>query len=461
MAIPWLLILICCIGLHFSRAKYTPDWESLDSRPLPKWYDETKFGIFITWGVFAVPSFSSEWFWPHWKAKHPNQDIVNFMKRNYRPDFTYADFAADFTAEFFDPDEWADIFKASGAGYLVFTTKHGGGFPNWPSSHSFNWNAKAVGPNRDIVGDLAKAIRNRMDIKFGTYYCLSEWFNPLYLKDRDSNFTTTDFVKTKTMPDLYELVSKYKPEIVWADTVDNLGPASYWTSKEFLAWLYNESPVKDTVVTNDRWCQECFCKHGGFKTCSDRFNPGVLQKFKWENCMTIDTHSWGYRRNSNIDAYLSVHEIISTFASTISCGGNMLMNVGPTKEGKIIPIFEERLRQFGQWLKVNGEGVYGTVPWSHQNDTVTKNIWYTKRHNENEGNVVYVFLLSWPTDAVLNLGAPIPSQQTEVTMLGYPDKFIWKAGSGGKGIDTTIPIIPWNKLPCEWAWVLKLTHITN
>ncbi|VDI82402.1 Hypothetical predicted protein [Mytilus galloprovincialis] len=262
------------VGLHCSSAKYTPDWASLDSRPLPKWYDETKFGIFITWGVFAVPSFSSEWFWPHWKSKHPNHDIVNFMKRNYRPDFTYADFAADFTAEFFDPNEWADIFKASGAGYVVFTTKHGGGFPNWPSSHSFNWNAKAVGPNRDIVGDLAEAIRNRTDIKFGTYYCLSEWFNPLYLKDKESNFTTQTFVKTKTMPDLYELVSKYKPDIVWADMVDDMGPSSYWTAKEFLAWLFNESPMKDTVVTNDRWGPDCKCKHGSYKTCTDKFNPG-------------------------------------------------------------------------------------------------------------------------------------------------------------------------------------------
>ncbi|CAC5367002.1 FUCA [Mytilus coruscus] len=339
-------------------------------------------------GCIFVPSFSSEWFWPHWKSKHLGPDILDFTKRNCRPDFTYADFAADFTAEFFNPDEWADIFKASGAGYVVFTTKHGGGFPNWPSSHSFNWNAKAVGPNRDIVGDLAEAIRNRTDIKFGTYYCLSEWFNPLYLKDKESNFTTQNFVKTKAMPDLYELVSKYKPEIVWADMVDDLGPASYWTSKEFLAWLFNESPVKDTVVTNDRFGQDCKCKHGSYKTCTDRFNPGVLQKFKWENCMTIDRDSWGYRRNSNLEAYLSVHDIISTFASTI--------------------------RQ-----------------------------------------VYYIH------DAVLKLGAPIPSQQTEVTMLGYPDKFIWKAGPGGQGIYVTIPIIPWNKLPCEWAWVLKLTHISN
>lgn len=93
--------------------RYTPDWESLDKRPLPSWYDEGKFGIFIHWGVFSVPSFGSEWFWYYWKSGHQNE--VNFMKKNFRPGFTYADFASQFTAEFYNPDEWADIFKASGA----------------------------------------------------------------------------------------------------------------------------------------------------------------------------------------------------------------------------------------------------------------------------------------------------------------------------------------------------------
>ncbi|CAC5367003.1 FUCA [Mytilus coruscus] len=459
MAQQWLLMLICCIGLQDSYAKYTPDWDSLDSRPLPTWYDEAKFGIFVHWGVFSVPSFHGAWFWPLWKSSHPAQDIADFMKRNYPPDFTYADFASDFTAEFFNPDEWADKFKASGAGYVVLTSKHGEGFPNWPSSHSFNWNAKAVGPNRDLVGDLAAAIRNRTDIKFGTYYCLSEWLHPLYLKDKESNFTTQSFVKTKTMPDLYELVSKYNPEIVWADMVDDLGPSSYWTAKEFLAWLFNESPVKDTVVTNDRWGPDCKCKHGSYKTCTDKFNPDNIATSTSSPFQFEDNGMSRHSGSTFFEVMFLFENILLIFND--SCGGNMLMNVGPTKYGKIMPIFEERLRQFGQWLKVNGEGVYGTVPWSHQNDTVTRNTWYTKHKRAKEGTVVYAFLLSWPTDTVLKLGAPIPSQQTEVSMLGYPDKFIWKAGPGGQGIYITIPIIPWNKLSCEWAWLLKITHITN
>ena len=106
---------VLCFTLLFSVSaiKYEPTWESLDARPLPSWYDEAKFGIFITWGIYSVPSFDSEWFWFGWKGG--NHDIVDFMKNNYRPDFTYPDFAADLTTEFYNPEEWAEIFNASGA----------------------------------------------------------------------------------------------------------------------------------------------------------------------------------------------------------------------------------------------------------------------------------------------------------------------------------------------------------
>lgn len=97
------------------HARYEPNWTSLDKRPLPSWYDEAKFGIFIHWGVFSVPSFGSEWFWEYWHTKRPS--YVDFMKKNYRPDWTYADFANQFTAEFYDPNQWAEIFQASGAKY--------------------------------------------------------------------------------------------------------------------------------------------------------------------------------------------------------------------------------------------------------------------------------------------------------------------------------------------------------
>jgi alpha-L-fucosidase len=99
----------------FKVDRYEPNWESLDQRPIPDWFDEAKIGIFLHWGVFSVPSFIGAWFWYWWKGPNPNPDIVEFMKQNYRPGFTYADFAAEFTAEFYDPDHWADIFKASGA----------------------------------------------------------------------------------------------------------------------------------------------------------------------------------------------------------------------------------------------------------------------------------------------------------------------------------------------------------
>ena len=94
---------------------YEPNWKSLDSRPLPQWYTDAKVGIFVHWGVFSVPSFKGAWFWEWWKGENPRQDVVDFMKKNYKPDFTYADFAKQFTATFYNPDHWAEIFKASGA----------------------------------------------------------------------------------------------------------------------------------------------------------------------------------------------------------------------------------------------------------------------------------------------------------------------------------------------------------
>ena len=191
-------------------------------------------------------------------------------------------------------------------------------------------------------------------MRFGLYHSLYEWFNPLWINDKQSNFATDDFVKFKTLPELYELVSlqalkiavedmfvnllstakclsvyyvmtqqveKYRPEIVWSDG-EWEAEDTYWKSKEFLAWLYNESPVNATVVTNDRWGHETLCKHGGYYTCQDRYNPGVLQPHKWENCMTLDKESWGYRRNAKIQDYLEPAELIKTLIETVACGGS-------------------------------------------------------------------------------------------------------------------------------------------
>ena len=102
--------------LHFAflTNAYDADWKSLDSRPLPAWYDDAKLGIFIHWGVFSVPSFRSEWFWWDWKGAK-DKDVIDFMSQNYPPDFTYGDFGKQFTAEFFEANQWAQMFQDSGA----------------------------------------------------------------------------------------------------------------------------------------------------------------------------------------------------------------------------------------------------------------------------------------------------------------------------------------------------------
>ncbi|XP_046582092.1 alpha-L-fucosidase-like [Haliotis rubra] len=357
-----------------TEIRFDPTWESLDSnsRPLPTWYDEAKIGIFVSWALFSVPSFGSEWFWERWQ-EDKNPMYVQYMKENYRPGFTYADFASDFMAEFYDAEAWAELFAASGAKYIVFITKHHGGFCNWPTNVSFNWNSMMVGPKRDLVGEMSQSLRSKTDLRLGLYHSLYEWFHPLFLQDKAKNYTTNRFAKEKTMPELYELVNTYKPDIVWSDG-DPLAPDTYWESKEFLAWLYNDSPVKEKVVTNDRWGNGDHCHHGGFLTCHDRYNPGVLQPRKWEDAMTIDKKSWGFRREAVLEDFLTSDEIIAVLAETVSCGGNMLINVGPTKYDMISPIYEERLRQMGEWLKVNGEAIYASKPWVAQNDTITPGV---------------------------------------------------------------------------------------
>ncbi|CAN8021386.1 unnamed protein product [Ixodes persulcatus] len=452
-----LLLLFLASLESTSSRRYTPDWKSLDTRPSPSWFDEAKVGIFLHWGVFSVPSFKSEWFWSEWSNKDP--EVVEFMRRNYKPNFTYPEFAPEFTAQFFDPDRWADLFYKSGARYVVLTSKHHEGYTLWPSSVSWNWNAGDVGPKRDLVGDLATAIRKKGGgVHFGLYHSLYEWFNPLYLADKAAHWTTNDFVVRKTMPELREIVERYKPDVIWSDG-DWEANDTYWNSTEFLAWLYNESPVKSSVMVNDRWGIGIPCHHGDFYNCHDRYNPGILLKHKWENAMTIDKHSWGYRRNANLSDYLSIEKLIEELASTVSCNGNILINVGPTKDGVIEPVFEERLLQLGRWLGVNGEAVYGSKPWKHQNDTLTPGIWYT---TNKDMDVVYVFVLKWPRFNKLTLESLVLSQRARITMLGLNDGlFQWDRTEGSddssrRTVTILFPPLTPDLLPTPWAWVLKV-----
>ncbi|CAL4115880.1 unnamed protein product, partial [Meganyctiphanes norvegica] len=460
-----MLLVMMDILFHLGLASsnhYEPDWDSLDSRPLPPWYDDAKVGIFIHWGVFSVPSFgvpnpqdsaggkgaTGEWFWNRWENNETH--ILEFMKDNYPPDFTYQDFAPQLTAEFFDPVHWAQTFEASGAKYVVLTSKHHEGYTLWPSKYSWNWNAMDVGPHRDVVGEFAQAIKTNTSLTFGLYHSRYEWFNSMYLEDKSNNFSTQDFVFRKTLPELYEIVNAYEPEVIFSDG-DWEAPDTYWNSTTFLVWLFNESPVKDTVVVNDRWGKGCHCKHGSYLTCNDRYNPGVLQQKKWENALTFDRYSWGFRRNANMSDYLNIEEVLEQLVSTVSCGGNMLINIGPRKDGMLPAIMEERLLQMGTWLGINGESIYASRPWTHQNDTLTPGVWYTSK-----ADAVYAIVLNWPENNILTLGSVKSTPSSTITMFGY-DGGKLKFVEGSSGLEVTFPWM--NHVTSEWAWVLEMKGV--
>ncbi|MEQ1633888.1 MAG: alpha-L-fucosidase, partial [Planctomycetota bacterium] len=170
-------------------AQEPPTWEQLDARPLPQWFADAKFGIFIHWGVYSVPSFCdtstySEWY-EHWLDTNSHGGLVrDFHKKVYGADTPYRAFAEQFRCELWKPDDWASTFRRAGADYVVLTSKHHDGFALWPDSsgdrvRGYPWNAGSTGPERDLVGELATAVR-RQGIRFGLYYSFLEWHNPIF-----------------------------------------------------------------------------------------------------------------------------------------------------------------------------------------------------------------------------------------------------------------------------------------
>ncbi|XP_068629785.1 putative alpha-L-fucosidase [Battus philenor] len=386
------------------------------------------------------------------------------MARHYPPGFTYQDFAPMFKGEFFDASKWAELFHKSGARYVILTSKHHDGFALYPSHRSFSWNSCEVGLKQDIVGLLSKAVRH-VGLKFGVYHSLFEWFNPIYMEDKRNNFSTKYYTETKLWPDLVQLIIDYKPSVLWADG-DWEAHDAYWKSTDFLAWLYNESPVKDEIVVNDRWGIGIPCKHGDFYNCADRYNPGKLQLHKWENAFTIDKKSWGFRKTMAFNDTLTMKEILYQVVSTVSCGGNVLINVGPTPYGTIPLIFQERLISLGEWLRLNGEAIYGSSPWLHQNDRNNSNVWYTctkdvrypttKADSEKIILNIFAIFIVWPKENKLSLNditSYIEKDSYKIELLGNEGVLNWDIKDGVTNVRLPDKAIVLSK----YAWVLKFT----
>lgn len=487
--------------------RYSTDWESLDSRPVAPWWSDAKFGVYLHWTLAAVPSWGlhGTFYWPNLvESREKERDgrrvagdtydeayagLWAFHLKNYGPDFGFEQFAPMFRAELFDAERWAEVLARSGAKYVVLTAKHHDGFSLWPDPYATKayghpWNAAEVGPHRDLVKELTASVR-KAGMKMGLYYSFYEWFNPLWLKDRPR------FVTEHMHPQLKDMISRYQPDILWADG-EWLEPESFWKSREFLGWLFNESPDRNIVV-NDRWGSDTRHKHGGFYTTE--FTPGMSGgEHPWEENRTVVRpmrydaegrplwYEWGINRRVTLRDYYTPWELIVTLVDIVSRGGNLLLNIGPTADGRIPALEEERLTEIGDWLKVNGEAIYGTKPWRKScqwsvgdRPTVKYDQEWRERYEIREiagrpearkaaveafftssGNNVYAILPRWPK-ARLRLNDIRLPRRAAVTMLGLDRPLPWKPIPGG--IEINMPQLNVDEMPCRYAYVLKLPDV--
>lgn len=436
--------LVLVAGYHAAGQKYEPTWDSLDRRGNPAWFDEAKFGIFIHWGVYSVPAWSpkgrySEWYWHDMQDK--NGPTWKFHASTYGEKFQYQDFAPMFKAEMFNPEGWADLIARSGAKYVVLTSKHHDGFCLWPSAQSWNWNAVDIGPHRDLCGDLTRAVKAK-GLKMGFYYSFYEWFNPLYRADPKR------YVDEHMLPQLHDLVQRYQPDLVWPDG-EWEHPAELWKSTEFLAWLFNESPVRETVAVNDRFGKSIRGKHGGFYTTEyGGHEDYATARNKWEECRGMGG-SFGYSRNEDINDYKPAAEHIWLLTDIVSRGGNLLLDIGPTADGRIPVIMQQRMVEIGDWLKVNGEAIYGTRPWRQSKDG--DKVRYTAK-----GDAVYAITRGWPGGELV-LTAPRAKGGVTVELLGYKGPLEARFADGKLHIK--VPALSVDEVPCRHAYALKLLGV--
>jgi alpha-L-fucosidase len=451
--------------------RYESTWDSLDSRPMPGWFNEAKFGIFIHWGVYSVPAWRplsgklyasyAEWYYAKVYDDHEFGGH-EFHTKNYGPNFEYRQFAPLFKAELFDPDFWADLFARSGAKYVVLTSKHHDGFCLWPTKSPYkkNFNSMDVGPHRDLLGDLTRAVRKK-GLKMGLYYSLIEWETSptgrtetgYYLNKKliDKYQIPLDkYVDDHVLPQLKELVLNYQPSLIFSDAGEWDQTEDYWKTKEFLAWLYNQAPNQDEVVVNDRWCKGMPGKHGDYFSSEYADTDAVGADHPWEESRGVGG-SYGFNRAENLDDYSTSAELIHELIDIASRGGNLLLNVGPTADGRIPVIMQQRLIDIGAWLEVNGDAIYGTHPWRQAGSAnKTNNLYFTAK-----GKNLYAICTQWPSNDITIAGLEKTDNIT-VNMPGLNKSVKWQVADDR--IIITPPIVSPAEIPCHHAWVFKITN---
>jgi alpha-L-fucosidase len=349
-----------------------------------KWFREARFGMFIHWGVYAVPA-------GFYQGRPVTAEWI--MNRAKIPVAEYKAMAKQFTAAKYDPKAWAALAKDAGMKYVVITTKHHDGFALFDSAYS-DWNAvKASGAGRDLIAPLEQAVRAE-GMKFGCYYSQSQdWTNlgggkgntqPWDEEQKKGDFDT--YLKTIALPQVRELMQKFHPEILWWDT-------EYQMTPERARPFFDLAISDPKVLINSRLGGGVL---GDFRTSEQRIPAASLGGRALEVNMTING-SWGYR--SDDVNWKSSQTLIRNISDIASKDGNYLLNVGPTAEGVIPEPEVERLHAIGKWMKTNGEAIYATR--GNPLGDLPASIRATVKSNPSGGSTLYIHVWEWPADGKL------------------------------------------------------------
>ena len=418
---------------------YEPTWESLDSHPLPAWYDDAKLGIFLHWGVFSVPAWAPRGQYAEWYPSNmriPGNPTYEYHRRTYGADFKYRDFIPMFRAEKWDPEEWADLFKSAGAGYVVPVGEHHDGFPLW-NTRTTEWNATKMGPKRNILADLGAAVRAQKMHYSPSYHQLLNYYAPQYDAPHP-DYLSEKYVQEWMLPQMRELVEDIGTEMLWLDG-DWMAPPETYHTKEFVAWYYNRSLAqRRQVLVNDRLGQ-VRSKHGDFYTQEYDYNAGQTAAHKWENTRGCG-RSFGFNGNEPPEDYMTVDELVRMFVDNVANWGNLLLNVGPRADGTINDIQVNLLRGLGSWMDVNGDAIHGTRIWKVQRGKTSEGV-EVRYTAKDSGDRVFALLLSQPGSTVTLPVSDLPAmrQGDQVRLLGYPGQLVWRRQ--GDVVEVEVPAV--------------------
>lgn len=372
-----------------ANGEFKDSWQSLCNHKTPEWYSNAKFGIFIHWGIYSVPAYHNEWYSREMYDK-TKQSYKHHIKTYGSPkNFGYKDFIPMFKGENFNADNWVNLFKESGAQYVMPVAEHHDGFAMYNTDFN-RWNSVNMGPCRDVVGEIKTACINNglqfcasnhraehfffmnmgrtvdsdvSDKKFEDFYGPAFYCNELGAIKMGA--TTADVYSvspTKEFLDdwmvrVCEFIDRYQPKVLYFDWwIHNKGFKPYL--KKIAAYYYNRAIQWGEEVTIN------YKKHA--------FAPGVatldvergalvdISPNTWQTCTAIGKNSWGYTADND---FKSAGHIICDLIDIVSKNGNMLLNVGPKSDGTITKEETRVLREIGKWLKINGRGIYGTKPW--------------------------------------------------------------------------------------------------